>query len=288
MRRLLILSVICLLAIACSAGSNSSQWSVTYVSNCGFLIETGGRKIIIDGLLAGAPSKYYYLPSESECNLMRTAAAPFDNIDLILVTHAHVDHFDAQVTASHMAHDLNAQLIGTPQVDEQLRATDEYDRIKDRLHIVPAPTDTIARLNIDGIEVEALPSKHSAYWDEDTLTGEKFNRHADMQHLEYVVRVGGRVMYHSGDADLNDIERYRSFGFGDTTIDLAMVDWWDERPTITFDQKLIRDIIRPQRIFMMHMFPMRRPQGNPCSQTLVAPHVYLADSLMQKWTFDRM
>lgn len=286
MRRPLTLTLFCLIAITCSHQSRSSPWSVTYVSNCGFLIETGGRKIIFDGLLASGESKYYYLPSDSNGNLMRTAAAPFDNIDLILVTHAHHDHFDAAVTASNMLHNPKAQLIGMPQVDEQLRTTDEYDMIKDRLHIVPAPTDTIARLNIDGIQIDALPSKHSAYWDEDTLTGEKINLHANMQHLEYIVRIDSRVMYHSGDADLNDILRYQSFGFGDTTIDLAMVDWWDERPSITFDQKLIRDIIRPKRIFMMHMFPSRPPRGNPCSQTLVAPHVYLADSLMQTWVFE--
>ena len=281
-RRLVIL-FLCSLALGCVTEKVRPRLAVTYIANCGYMVETEHKKVIIDGLLAPSEHNYYFKPTDSVANLMRTAQPPFDHVDLILFTHVHDDHFDPGVTALHMLNDPGAQLIGPPQIEQALSRTEPYSRIKDRLHIVPAPGDSVVELTVNGVRVEALPSKHSPYIDEDTITGEKFDRHANIQHLEYIVHMDGRTWYHTGDADLNDVLRLESFGFGDTTIDLAFVDCWDERPRMTFTQKVIHDVIRPERVFMMHMSPSRPPTGRPDTQTFAAPEVYLPDSLMQRW-----
>jgi L-ascorbate metabolism protein UlaG (beta-lactamase superfamily) len=285
-QRRLMLPIVGVLLVGCATAESPTPLKVTYVSSTGFLIEAADRRVIIDGLLAGFDTKYYHLPSDSNEQLMRRAAAPFDEIDLIAVTHAHADHFDAEVAAAHMASNPTVTLVGPPQVDEKLQVTEAYSQIKDRVIIIPAPTDSVVELEFAEIRVKALPSEHAPFWDTDSLTGEKTNRHAWVQHLEYVIRLGDRVLYHCGDAPMNDTERYQGFGFGDTTIDLAMVDWWDAREQISFNQKLLRDIIRPERIIMMHMFPERPPRGQPDQQILVAPLVILPDSMMQRWVLD--
>ena len=286
MRHWFMLPIIGFLALSCSNLTPPPELTVTYVANCGFLIQADDKKVIIDGLLAGIDTRYYHLPSDSVVDLMRGAKEPFDQIDLILVTHAHIDHFDSEVTAEHMVNNSQAILIGSSQVDEKLRATALYPQIESRIQVVPTRIDSVVQLQLAGIHVKSLPSEHSPYWEVDTLTGARTNRHAQIEHLEFVIGMAGRVMYHCGDAALNDIERYQSFGFGDTTIDLAMVDWWDARENLSFTQKLIRDVIRPKRVIMMHMFPDRPPRGEPEKQTMVASKVILPDSLMQQWTFD--
>jgi L-ascorbate metabolism protein UlaG (beta-lactamase superfamily) len=286
MRYLLTLPVVGLLALSCSNLASRHELTVTYVASCGFLVEADDQKMIIDGLLAGFDTDYYHLPNDSVVDLMRGAQKPFDQIDLILVTHAHRDHFDAEVTAEHMLNNPRVVLAGPPQVDEKLRATPIYPQIADRLQIIPAPSDSVVELQLPGIQIKALPSEHAPAWDVDTLTGEKTNRHARIEHLEFVVGLADRILYHCGDADLNDTERYRSFGFGDTTIDLAMVNWWDAREDLSFTQKLIHDIIRPERIIMMHMFRERPPRGEPENQILVASEVIRPEYLMQQWPLD--
>ncbi|MCB2230121.1 MBL fold metallo-hydrolase [bacterium] len=284
-RRLLVLLIISLL-VACAEQSAGPRLAVRYIANCGYLIETEHKAVIIDGFLAPLERDFYFKPTDSVANLMREALPPFDRIDLALFTHVHDDHFNAAVTARHLLSNPRAHVVGPPQIDSALSLTAQYADIRDRIHIVPAPGDSVVTLSINGISVRALPSKHSSYIDEDTVTFEKFDRHGGIGHLEYIVAMDGRTFYHSGDADLLDFERYQSFGFGDTTIDAAFVDSWDERPRITFTQKLIHDVIRPERIFMIHMSPSRPPQGRPDTQTFVAREVYLPESLMQRWVLE--
>ncbi|MDX9858739.1 MAG: MBL fold metallo-hydrolase [candidate division Zixibacteria bacterium] len=271
--------------LGCSSENEQPKLAVTYIANCGYLIETEHKAVIIDGFLAPLERDYYFKPTDSVANLMRTAQPPFDRIDLALFTHVHDDHFNADVTAQHLFNNPRANVVGPPQIDSAMSLTEQYREIRDRVHVVAAPGDSVETLYLNGITVEVFPSKHSSYVDEDTVTGEKFDRHAGIGHLEYFVTMDGRTLYHSGDAGLMDFERYQSFGFGDTTVDMAFVDWWDERPQITFTQKLIHDVIRPDRIFMIHMSPSRPPQGCPDTQTFVAPEVYLPESLMQRWDF---
>lgn len=137
--------------------------------------------------------------------------------------------------------------------------------------VVPYLNDSIVQLQPNGIPVKAIPYEHSPYWDTDTVTGIDFNRHAKVEHLQFVFELDGRVLYHSGDALMEDIARYQSSGFGDSTIDLAMVTW---------------DVIRPKRVILMHMFPNRPQRREPEKQTMVAPEVILPKSLMQQWTLD--
>jgi hypothetical protein len=51
---------------------------------------------------------------------------------------------------------------------------------------------------------------------------------------------------------------------------------------ISFRQALIRDVIRPKRVIMMHMSIDRPPRGGPEKQAMVASEVILPKSLMQR------
>ena len=285
MKQSLTILLVTLILFGCTGRTDRPPMTVTYVANCGFLIETGGTKIIIDGLLDGDQSVYYHLPSDSLSAAMSRGEPPFDSLDLIMFTHAHHDHFDADICAGNMLNNPQAVLVAPQQVEEELTKTDRYEQIKNRLHTMPPP-DSVVELRLKGVDITILPSEHAAYWETDTLTGEQTDRHAATEHMDFILELAGWKIYHSGDAPLNDIERFRSLGFGDTTIDLAFVDWWDEREKLSFTQKLVKEVIRPQRAVMMHMFPNRPPRGEPQKYSTVVPEAYLADSLMQSWTFD--
>ena len=66
----------------------------------GFLVTIGENKILIDGIFTGFASEYIQ-PTEVQ-KLITNARPPFDNIDLILATHAHDDHFNLKRAADYL------------------------------------------------------------------------------------------------------------------------------------------------------------------------------------------
>ena len=55
---------------------------------------------------------------------------------------------------------------------------------------------------------------------------------------------------------------------------------------MSFEQKLVHDVIRPERIILMHLIPGREPPGHPERQTGIAREIILPRQLMQTWSFD--
>ena len=162
---------------------------------------------------------------------------------------------------------------------------DGYPDVQERIRVIDVPLDSVPQLEIAGVQIRAIRAPHSRYMEQDEETGESIDRHRNVEHLEYVFTIAGQVIYHSGDADLNDILRYESYGFGKRPISLAFVTWWSEHERLTFRQTLVRDVIRPERIILMHMAPLHPPKGHPERQQTVAREVYLPRYPMEQWTF---
>ncbi|MDD4051413.1 MAG: MBL fold metallo-hydrolase [candidate division Zixibacteria bacterium] len=267
------LLLVIFLGAACGRSDQPAPLTVTYVANTGFLIECGGKKILIDALFGGFEADWYHVPPGGIVDLMTAARPPFDNVDIIAVTHAHTDHFNARMVTDHLVNNRRGILVCPAQAAQALETDPRYHDVKDRIRIMAARRDSTAELTVAGVEIKALgtPHEHSA------------DSHRDVEHLEYLFTVGGRVIYHTGDGEMNDVRRYQAYGFGEKPIDLAFVCWWDAGDRLTFRQQLIHDIIRPERVILMHMLPNRPPIGNPERQQTVAKEVILPQLCLQSW-----
>ena len=73
---------------------------VTFVGNSGFLITVGDQEVLIDALFEGLP--------------------PFDDVDLILATHDHPDHFSATLVEQYLQNNPQAIFMSTKQAASQL------------------------------------------------------------------------------------------------------------------------------------------------------------------------
>jgi L-ascorbate metabolism protein UlaG (beta-lactamase superfamily) len=271
---------------ACTGLSGRPPLTVTYVANEGFLIEGAGKKVLIDALFGGWQSDWCDVPSDSIVQLMTGALPPFDDIDLIAVTHDHVDHFDAEITAAHLKNNHRGVLVCTPQAEEKLAATGPYAEIKDRIRTVYSPGDSAVLMEFSGIGLRILPTRHGAYWETDPVTKEYVNCHRYVQHLEFVITLGRRVLFHCGDAPLMDPSVYYSFGFGEKDMDLAFVQWWSpQEEMMSATQALVRDIIRPERIILMHLSPGEKFVDQSKQKVPVAREVFVPQYSMQSWVF---
>jgi L-ascorbate metabolism protein UlaG (beta-lactamase superfamily) len=175
---------------------------VTYIGNAGFMITVGDKKILIDALFEGNP-----IPREV-ADLLEAAQPPFDDVDLILATHIHYDHFHQNSVISHMENNPGAVFISSPDVVELVA---QYTNLRDRT--IPIQIQHRVgekfQLVVDEIGVEAFFLDHGG----GTL------------NLGYIITVDGRRLFHTGDMDPDSVSvsQLKRLGLPVKQIDIAFV-----------------------------------------------------------------
>jgi len=200
---------------------------VTFVNNAGFLITVGDKKILIDSLYEGSYQR-------GGLAAIAQAQPPFDGVDLILATHAHLDHFSPQGVLEHLQNNPEAVFVSTPNAINQLLALD--NRVQARVIAVNPPRNKSQALTVNGIALEALYLSHNT---------PEFN-------VGFVITVDQVKIFHTGDAEaaVNRVEKLQAYGLPEKNIDIAFVPLeWASTPAYT---ALISEGIRPRYLFPMH------------------------------------
>jgi L-ascorbate metabolism protein UlaG (beta-lactamase superfamily) len=205
---------------------------ITFVDSAGFLIASGGEKVLVDAHSGLAPQKVR--------TLLAQAQAPFDDIDLILVTHNHSDHFNASLIGAHMEKSPNTVFASTDRAVADLRA--KFPAL-DQARLRPFEPKEGERLRValNGIDLEILNLPHGA----------------PVTNLGFVIDVGGRKLLHTGDtASTPDLEAY---GLAEENIDIAFVPYFplvEEEFLTEGGQSPMLRAIHAKRIVPMHLRTM--------------------------------
>ena len=213
--------------------------SITFLANEGVMLSSGSRKVFIDGLFL----KYktgFVVPADSTQDALQRARPPFDAVDLVLVTHRHGDHFHPAPVAAHLRANPRATLLTSRQVIDSLR---EYGPGRDlpasRSMARTMAPGTRQRETVNGITVELLGIPHGGGW-----------RSRGLEHLAYIVEIGGRRVLHVGDAELTD-EVLAPFRLDTARIDVALLPTW--LLTNEESRRAIARWIRPRQIVGIHV-----------------------------------
>ena len=219
---------------------DGSKVEVRYIANEGVLISSTDRRVLIDGLHRKYRDAYAYLP-DREREKMETAAAPFDSIDLVLVSHMHGDHFHPESVGRHLSSSRKTVLATSQQiVDEIAGKFAGYSEIKDRVTPIPFKLLDRATKRVGGVDVEFLSVGHG--------TG----RHETIQNLGHVFVLGGKKFLHLGDAP-TDAAIFDHFDLDKAEIDIAFLPAW----FLTGEEgrAIVRDHIKPKHIIAVHVGP---------------------------------
>ncbi len=185
------------LALLLSAGLSNAQTSTTsgvqgktdilWLGQAGFRIKTpGGKIILIDPWITGGPKT----PPQFKNDL-----AAIGPIDLLLVTHAHVDHIG---DAPALAKMNNTKLYGpadmvTPLIFLGLLPADLGHRFNKSGSITPLP----------GIKVTAVKAEHSSLLVHKNPVTEKMEAHHAGEAMGYIIELeNGFKIWHMGDTGL--------------------------------------------------------------------------------------
>ena len=213
---------------------------ITYIANEGVLISAGGKQVLIDGLHREYERDYAFLPP-ADREKIETAKAPFDKIDLVLVSHRHLDHFHPESIGLHLQHNPKATFVSSQQVVEEVEKNfKNYPAISARVTATTPPSKERVAMKVAGIDFEILRLSHG--------TG----RHATIQNLGHIIKLGGKKLLHVGDAD-TAIENFEKFNLDEEQIDIVFIPYWfllgPEGQTV------VRDHIKPKQIIAVHISP---------------------------------
>jgi len=228
---------------------------VTYISNEGFLFEIDGKKVLIDALFDEIEGNWCDSPSDSITDLMKNSIHPFDSIDIVAITHNHIDHFNESIVIQHMLSNQNAIVICPNQVNAILATNPNYQKIKNRIiSITPEPLAD-SNIVVSKVSIKVLRLEHSGSMKENPESGEMVNMHHDVENLGYLFNINGTKIFHCGDTNPLNEKEYNTFQLNKEEIDIAFV----ERLFFAFykekDLEMINKFLNPDNIIVMHIRP---------------------------------
>ncbi len=147
---------------------------VQYLGHSFFKVSFSGCNLLIDPFI-NCPPKNNFNERLLPCPV---SEEKLKDIDLILITHEHFDHFDTK-TIEAVAERENALVVGHDQVLRELK-------VKERLK---RPVDPRSSLNLDGINIKPVPMHHPN----------------SFYPLGYLLESQGTKIFHAGDTDLVNV-----------------------------------------------------------------------------------
>jgi len=137
---------------------------ITYIANDGFLIKASNKKILIDALFGNFESDWCVVPSREIIEKMETSTHPFDQIDVILISHSHVDHFNSEIVLKHLESNKAGILICPEQVRLELEKDKRYEKLSTRVKDITPEFETGNQsIGVEGMGIKVWRLKHSAY-----------------------------------------------------------------------------------------------------------------------------
>lgn len=186
-RSLLLLCALPLLSLADTPSS-----AVTYLGNEALLFSNGDQKVLFDPFFHNDYGSYQLVPDEIR-DAIFSNEAPYNDINLIVISHAHGDHFEAQDLVDYLGKHKQVTLLAPDQAIDKVTELDSSltnQLTSLELDYGDAPIVT----NLEGIEVHSVRIPHAGW-----------PSRKEISNLVHRVTLNGdNTIIHMGDADPND------------------------------------------------------------------------------------
>ncbi|HEX6124180.1 MAG TPA: MBL fold metallo-hydrolase [Pyrinomonadaceae bacterium] len=220
--------------------TNGTNITVRYIANEGVLIAAAGKQILIDGLHREYKPAYLFPPPELQ-SVLESARSPYDKIDLVLVSHIHLDHFHPQSIGSYLKSNPKSLFASSEQaVGEVSKSFADFEKVRPQIKPISHEWKKSVDLNQEGIKVKFLGLRHG---------GERWK---EIQNLGHVIEIGGKKFLHIGDADMTS-ENFSAFKLADEKIDVAFIPYWFL--VSPEGRALVKEQFNPKNIIAVHIPP---------------------------------
>lgn len=173
------------LAYVRAARELKDELHIWWLGQSGFLIHSGDAFALIDPYLSDSLTKKYAATDKPHVRMTARVVEPerLDFIDVVTSSHNHTDHLDAETLIPLRAANPKLQMV-IPEANRAFVA----ERLKTDPNW-PIGLRNGESASVAGFEFVAVPAAHEQ---------------VEPQFLGYIIRTGGRTIYHSGDTVLYD------------------------------------------------------------------------------------
>lgn len=256
-------------ALAAAQAPTDTSVTVTYIANEGVLISQGETQVLIDALHKPYRVEYMH-PPPALVEQMMQGTAPFNSIDMVLVSHVHWDHFDASLVASYLQRQPDVTLFAVPQVVDSVM-TYVPSSAKPTLRIESAPYQT-------GVKSTTSAGGATVTIGKITHVSERWRW---IQNVGHIIEVGGLRFLHVGDPVYGE-DDLKALNILSENIDVAILPSWFL--TDAKGRRVIEDLIQPESLIAVHVSPH---QANQVKATVdrVYPTATVFTTPLQQVTF---
>jgi len=213
---------------------------ITLVANAGVFVEYAGLGFLVDGIHSEGGSPFSPV-SSVELGHMREGSGFFKNLDYLLFTHDHPDHFSPRLVADHIG-ERPAKGLFLPG---ETRSSADHGRLFDRLQergipywaVGLEPGKTQCFILADDVTLTLLGASHMG------------PQYARIRNTCFLLTLGGKNLLFTGDAD--PVEQDFGFALKEEVVDVAFVNpLFYHYPK---GQHVINEVFRPSTLVIYHM-----------------------------------
>jgi len=236
-------TILAALVVVISGCIDRAELEVTYIANAGFFLKTNEHTVLIDGVFGFSEgTQLPWAPDIDALIKMERAEPPFENLDLVFATHAHMDHFDAISVGRLLTSSPKTQLVCPVTVQQEIKEfCPDWSQFQSQICVLPVAWGNNDKQSINGISITSLGMHHS---------GDSWY---DLEHLAFLIEMDGHTVLHLGDA-LPTPDNLEPFSWlAKKNTDLALVPYW----TVEDNGKceLLQRILNPRFVMLMHIEP---------------------------------
>jgi L-ascorbate metabolism protein UlaG (beta-lactamase superfamily) len=268
---------------ASNKGNNGQEVEVTYIANEGFLVKVGDKKLLIDALFGNREFKWCEIPNKETMNSILKNEGDFKNTDLIVTTHAHIDHFYPSYVSEHLSNNMHGKFISCEQPVKVLKRLDDYDKINNQVVEITPDNLTSIDTTINDIEIRVYRLAHGPYYVDDSKTGEKVNQHQNVQNIGFLFNIEGIIIFHSGDSNEKAFAEYEHFRLDKEDIDIAFLNGGFMWKSGCQGIDVMKKHIKAEHIVMMHLLPEEHLEYNEIAAQLKneLPSIQIFENTME-------
>lgn len=196
---------------------------VTHIANCGVLVEYNSKSVLFDAIFDPHLERFQS-PTQDVIDKMINKKNPFEKLDLICVSHYHLDHFNAEYMLKVLEAHPEAKLVSCQQVIDSIYSTFQQKEIKKEQFITITPDKyNFIDAVINDFKVRAIRLKHSPYPIFNAELNKYVNKHKHVENIGFLVEIDDCVVFHSGDANSQSKKEFALFKLNEQNIDIAFL-----------------------------------------------------------------
>ncbi len=235
----ILLSILLVITILYTNTVEAQEIKIQYLANEGIFIKSEKAQILIDAIFRKEFDHLDVLP-DSLINRIDKALPPYDNINLILATHVHGDHFNAQVVGNHLMANEKTIFLGPQEVISDFKKNfSSFNNISSRIETETPDFYESTTRNFQNITIRVLRVEHfgNPPWDK-------------AENVCYLLTIGGKKILHMGDSKIEN-KNLEKFGLEKEEIDAAILPYWILG---SVEQKnIVEKYISPKQILVVHI-----------------------------------